>query len=183
MKTLCNLSVGKTALFAAALLISSLSFSQQSQTPEQRKAARDEKIEQLKIAFITKELDLSTEEAEKFWPVYNDMSDALKEERKKRKRESATLKKNFDALDDAAVKTKTKAILASEIKEAQLKQEYTEKIAEIIGYRKAAKLLSVEQTFKRELLNRLKEQTPGEQVHRGPHSPKGPRNTDHPQSN
>jgi hypothetical protein len=29
------------------------------------------RIEALKIAYITKKLDLSTEEAQKFWPIYN----------------------------------------------------------------------------------------------------------------
>ncbi|MFT3825711.1 MAG: hypothetical protein QM731_17455 [Chitinophagaceae bacterium] len=29
------------------------------------------KLEALKIAYITKKLDLSTEEAQKFWPIYN----------------------------------------------------------------------------------------------------------------
>ena len=32
---------------------------------------RSDRIEALKIAFITKQLQLSSQEAEKFWPVYN----------------------------------------------------------------------------------------------------------------
>ncbi|HVK49362.1 MAG TPA: hypothetical protein VM488_15990, partial [Pseudobacter sp.] len=40
---------------------------------EERKTQREPgaKIEALKIAFFTRKLDLSTEEAQKFWPVYN----------------------------------------------------------------------------------------------------------------
>ena len=38
------------------------------QRPQQRQGTV---LESLKIAFITKRLDLSSEEAEKFWPIYN----------------------------------------------------------------------------------------------------------------
>jgi hypothetical protein len=39
-----------------------------SQRPQQRQGGA---LEAMKIAFITKRLDLSPEEAERFWPVYN----------------------------------------------------------------------------------------------------------------
>mgnify|MGYP000149153671 CR=1 FL=1 len=39
------------------------------------------KIETQKIAYITDRLDLSVEEAEKFWPVYNKHHDAIAAER------------------------------------------------------------------------------------------------------
>lgn len=154
------------------LFIGSVAFAQPEHGGPQSKK---EKIEQLKIAFITKELDLSTEEAEKFWPVYNEMADELKEERKSRKKLSKDLKDNYDALSEGDVKKKTIEILDSEIHEAELKKEYTEKIADVIGFKKATKLLSLEQRFKRELLNKLKEnQRPPQH---GP-KPGGPRSMD-----
>ena len=42
-----------------------------AQTSVAQEGQGNEKIEQLKIAFITKHLKLTTEEAQKFWPVYN----------------------------------------------------------------------------------------------------------------
>jgi len=39
---------------------------------------RQSKIEALKIAYITKELNLSAEEAQKFWPVFNEYAKNLK---------------------------------------------------------------------------------------------------------
>jgi hypothetical protein len=38
-------------------------------------------IEALKIAYMAKELNLSTEEAEKFWPLYNTFSEEIKKAR------------------------------------------------------------------------------------------------------
>src|SRR4051812_8662994 len=49
-----------TAFFISICGIASL-FSQE----------RGERIEALKVAFITKQLQLTSQEAEKFWPVYN----------------------------------------------------------------------------------------------------------------
>ena len=37
----------------------------------------EEKIKALKIAFITEELNLTSNEAEKFWPVYNKYDEIL----------------------------------------------------------------------------------------------------------
>lgn len=137
----------------ALILVSFSTLAQGADKPQPRK----EKIEQLKIAFITKELDLTTEEAEKFWPVYNEMTAALKKEKKARREKNAALKANFETLTDAEIEKKAIEILDSEIAEAKLKKEHTEKIAEVIGYKKAVKLLSLEQRFKKELLKKLNE--------------------------
>ncbi len=138
----------------AIALISLTSFAQP--TPEAGQTKKD-KIEQLKIAYITKELDLTTAEAEKFWPAYNEMSNAIRKEKKSRREKSQALKTNFETLTEAEIQKKATGILDSEIAEAKLKKEHTEKIAKIIGYKKAVQLLNVEQRFKKELLKKLNE--------------------------
>lgn len=40
-----------------------------------------QKIEALKVAYITNKLNLSPEEAQKFWPIYNKYSDELRKAR------------------------------------------------------------------------------------------------------
>lgn len=37
----------------------------------EQKELSDDKIQSLKVAYFTKELNLTTKEAEKFWPIYN----------------------------------------------------------------------------------------------------------------
>jgi Skp family chaperone for outer membrane proteins len=44
-------------------------------------AQNGNRLEALKIAYITKRLDLSPEEAQKFWPVYNQYAEELKRAR------------------------------------------------------------------------------------------------------
>lgn len=44
-------------------------------------AQNGNRLEALKIAYITKRLDLSPEEAQKFWPIYNQYSEELRNAR------------------------------------------------------------------------------------------------------
>jgi hypothetical protein len=48
------------------------------------------RITALKIAYITKRLDLSPEEAQKFWPIYNQYADELVRARQDANRNSKT---------------------------------------------------------------------------------------------
>ncbi|MGB0915384.1 MAG: hypothetical protein ACPGVI_04885 [Crocinitomicaceae bacterium] len=144
----------KPALFFLfTFVFASLSFSQERSSRQQKK----EKIEQLKIAFFTTELDLTKKEAQEFWPVYNDLQSALRIEKRLQKKTSSELKANLETLSDSELRNKTNTIFNSQIKEVELKKSYQIKIAQIIGDKKAVKLLSLEQRFKRELLNKLNE--------------------------
>jgi len=62
----------RTLIFA---LFISILFFQSLQLNAQRDRNRHEQIQAMKIAYITERLDLSSEEAEKFWPIYNDYND------------------------------------------------------------------------------------------------------------
>lgn len=114
-----------------------------------------EKIEQLKISFITTELALTTEEAEKFWPIYNEMEGKIKVEKKAQRSLENELRENHATLTEIENKSKVLAVFESEQKEITIKREYFTKIGDKIGYTKATKLLSLEQKFKRELMSQL----------------------------
>lgn len=122
-----------------------------------KEPTRKDKIEQLKIAYITKELNLSTEEAQQFWPAYNEMNEAIISERKSRRKLSYALNSNLDNLSEKEIKLKSQKIMESETKEVELKKAHFEKIAAIIGYKKAVHLLKVEQDFKKELLQKIRD--------------------------
>jgi len=120
-----------------------------------------EKIQQLKIAYFTKELDLSTEQAEKFWPIYNEMSDKVNEQKRKAKKASRDVKNGMDSMSESEIKSKMNEALDARIEESKLQKEYLGKIGDVIGYKKAAKVVSLEVQFKRELLKRLADERNG----------------------
>ena len=153
MKTV---SFSKT-IFAtlAFLFIAPMTFAQKEKGEVSKE--KREKIEALKISFITTELELTPEEAEKFWPVYNEMEAKIKQEKKAKRAIVSDLKANQATLSDSDKKAKVMEMYDSEQKEIEVRKEYFTKIGDKIGYTKATKLLSAEAKFKRELMKRLKE--------------------------
>lgn len=53
-------------------------------------AQNGNRLEALKIAYITKKMDLSPEEAQKFWPIYNQYAAELKEARQQAEKNNET---------------------------------------------------------------------------------------------
>ncbi len=49
-----------------------------------------ERLQALKIAFLTKKLDLSPEEAQRFWPIYNQYTTDIRNIRQEQKQKNGT---------------------------------------------------------------------------------------------
>mmetsp|Transcript_22207 Transcript_22207/g.25250 ORF Transcript_22207/g.25250 Transcript_22207/m.25250 type:complete len:163 (-) Transcript_22207:181-669(-) len=145
------------------ILLMAFSFDAYSQPPRGRKPGqrqqKKERVKQLKIAYFTEELDLTEGEAEKFWPIYNEMEEKMKAEKKKKNTATNDIKNGFDTLSDAEIESKMKEALDARIEEAEVQKEYLVKIGDVIGFKKAAKVLSLEAQFKRELVKRLSNDT------------------------
>lgn len=118
------------------------------------------KIEQLKIAFISKELNLTASEAQLFWPIYNELDNQLKTIRKESRAIEKQIAEKFDKLSDEEAETMMKTLFANEERELSLKKAYATKFSDVIGKKRALKLLSLEHEFKRELLDVLRSQGP-----------------------
>ncbi len=76
----------KNFLLISFLFVAYPIFAQENEAKDQDEVIENSKIAQsidaLKMAYITKELNLSPDEAQKFWPVYNNYSNELKKARK-----------------------------------------------------------------------------------------------------
>jgi len=116
-----------------------------------------EKIEAEKIAFITKKMDLTPQESQSFWPVYNQYRKELEATRQDKKDLLHDAKKNYDKMTDAEIE---KAILESfqmEQHELDLKKKYYSKFKKAISSRKIVKLYRAERQWTLYLVQRLKE--------------------------
>jgi hypothetical protein len=60
---------------------------------------RDNKLESLEIAYLTRELNLSPEEAQKFWPVYNKYAAEMKGTFRDKQNDPDVLNKQQKLLD------------------------------------------------------------------------------------
>ena len=112
-----------------------------------------ERVKAVRVALLTQKMSLSTEEAEKFWPVYNDY-----EKEQKKIREKFQPNKNIMALDDASVENHLLGLLDMEEELVKMKKKYYQNFSKIIGYRKVAILAKSDREFYLAMIERLKNQ-------------------------
>ena len=135
------------------LLMSSFTLLSQGKS---KKNERTERIEQAKIAFISRELAMSTAEAEAFWPIYNEMQAEIKAHRKSIKTDLKQLKADNLNQDDRSYENALNDRHEDAIKLLEIKKEYSIKIGDLLGYKKVFDLGYAEIAFKKQLVNRMK---------------------------
>ena len=151
-----------TCMIAVALHSMQFAHAQEELDPSKR-----ERLEALKVAYLTQELNLTPEEAQQFWPLYNEMTQKMRSIRKEQRGNRMNAKKNFDSLSDEALAEAIDRELEFEQHELDLKKEYTAKFKRILPIKKVAKLHTAEKEFRRELLQsaREKRRPPGGPPH------------------
>jgi len=118
--------------------------------------SRKDKIESLRIAYITKEHRLSTNESQQFRPVYKQFQEELKVIRKNRKLDIMEAKINFDSMTDVEIAKMIDGDFQFQQLELDLRKKYVEEYKKVLPVRKVAKLLRAEHTFKIELLREFR---------------------------
>lgn len=137
------------------LFLVSLSFYGQNDKDDEKR----EKIKAYKVSFLTTELELTSTEAEKFWPIYNAYDDKQFELRhEKMKTYMRKLKDdNVNSLSE-----KEAAALLSQIESTDkelyfLREKYMSNLRKVLSAKKILKLKKSEDDFNRKLLKQYKE--------------------------
>lgn len=141
-------------LFAAVAL-----FAQpQGPKPDENQRKRDfERIQAEKIAFITSELDLSPEEAQVFWPVYNQCwKESLESHKKMMDAFDAFRGKKGEELSDKELEAKLDAYIAASKAHNQVMSDWYPKFREVLPVRKVAKLYQAEEAFQMRMIENLR---------------------------
>lgn len=122
---------------------------------------REEKIESLKRAFITEKLDLSVDEAEKFWPVYNAYSKDKKANRQELKALMHSDKEQTP--DKKTMQDRIRKGTELRIKEVQRDETFLTDCLEILPPQKVMRLTQIEKEFREKLMDRMRERRQGGQ--------------------
>ena len=115
-----------------------------------------DRIEQLHIAFLTEELNLSTEEAQQFWPIFNEFNDARRELHHEVRRMERKLAETTTPSEEAVLNV-AGARAESMRAEAELLEEYISKSLLVLGPERTVKLMNSEREFKRRVLERIED--------------------------
>lgn len=122
---------------------------------EQPDEAKRAKIESMRVAYITQKVNFTTQEAQAFWPLYNEMNTKLDASRKAF-RQQYNKDTNYDFATDKEAEAYLNASLSLKQKEYELYKEYYEKIRKILPVKKLAAVRHAEEGFKKELIKSIK---------------------------
>lgn len=118
-----------------------------------------DKIKALKVAFITNELNLTSAEAEKFWPLFNDFEAKQHEIRKQK------LKNHLNKVEAETLSDKEAAALLNQMESAedelyQLRKKFVTNLKAILPPTKILKLKNAEEKFNKKLLQQYRDNPP-----------------------
>lgn len=138
----------KLTIIFALTIITILSASSQENT-------RQERLEAFKVGFFTKRLNLTSSEAEKFWPVYN----GFQQERAKIQMERQGLIRSFNQnqakLSNAQIGEISDKMIDAVVKESELAVAFHAKLKEALPPAKVIRFYQAENQFRQFLLNEL----------------------------
>ena len=137
------------------LFVCTISFGQDFE----RKA---ERVKALRVAFISSKLDLTSQEAEKFWPIFNKFSDSQMDLHKQKRQLMLKLRpENTAGMSDAAT---LKLLNESENIDADFenkKRQFVKDLQGIISPQKILLLKKLDEDFKNTLLKQFKNRRNG----------------------
>lgn len=128
-----------------------------------------ERLEMMKIWKLTEVLDLSEDQAQKFFPRHNSLVEELEELSKQQKEMMDDLHKKVKeekSISEKDVDAILKKVLDIEREKLQEKQMFVEKLGDILTPEQKAKYVVFEVHFRRELMRQIREH-PGMRQGRG----------------
>lgn len=134
-----NKHIYRILLIIALVLPSAISFAQPHGGGGQ--------IEAVKVEYLTRRLDLSPEEAQRFWPVYRNYQRELAKVIQERRKARQEQKKSGEQVDE----------LEFEEDMLEVKKKYRKEFSEVLPPQKVNLLYQAEKDFREELLKQLKD--------------------------
>jgi len=143
-------------IFIVFLLIGAKhAFAQDETEPVQRDPKAMEKIQALRTAYISEKLNLTPEQAEKFWPVYHEFT----QERAKLRQEFKNARQTIDPNnpDPKAEQNLVNLGLDIKQKELNLEKDYSGRLLKVINAQQVMNLRKAEQGFRELIINQLQQ--------------------------
>ncbi|NML65339.1 hypothetical protein HHL22_08995 [Hymenobacter sp. RP-2-7] len=130
--------------------------------------ARLNQLDNAKIAFITSRLTLSQEQAQRFWPIYNEFV----QRRRELNRSARLLRRDATnpALTDAQLRDYFTQDFSTRQQQLNLEKEYFDKLQKVISLRQIAQLFQAERDFTKEVLQRVAGNRAGAQASPAPYT-------------
>ncbi len=120
-----------------------------------------EKIKSLKVAYITERLNLTSIEAQGFWPIYNAHEEKMESFREQERSGIYRKIRDMETLNDNEVERLLEDLIAIEESKQKANQQFLKDIQKVISAKKTFLLLKTENGFKRRLLQQYRQKQGG----------------------
>jgi len=140
--------MNKRALILCTLLLGT--FLMRAQGPGR------ERIKSLKVAFITERVGLTSEEAQQFWPIYNEHEEVLENIRRKERARIHTNIAKAQDLSNEESNDLLDGLLALQFDKQKAEREFLSKLRTIIPAKKVLLLVKAEEDFKRQMIHQFR---------------------------
>ena len=159
----------KTLLLLITLVLVASSIKAQHRPPGFK---NNDKIKALKTGYITDALNLTSKEAEKFWPIYNVYDKKIMDlrfEKSRELRDKIKTREDFDALKEKEAEQLLNDFINIEKDILAAKNDLNKQLLKVISAKKILKLYKAEDDFNRRLLQRLQDRKgPNQRQGQGP---------------
>ena len=146
-------------LLPMLLLTSALTVHAQGDDMPPLNEERMREIKAQKTAYLTTKLGLTSEEAQRFWPIYNEYDEA-RETIRKQMRVLMRRKQDQDKpLTNAEAEQRLSKGLELRQQELDIERNYKDRFIKSIGAQRTLELVRAEHDFNREVLRRLRERS------------------------
>lgn len=142
----------RMALVLFILLAPVLLLAQGGRRQHQMQKQNRERIEAHRVAFLTDKLDLSADEAEKFWPVFNAHKEQVEAEQKAFREAHDFEPEDIEAMSEDEAWQFLEAQMAHEQKMLDYRNSFTKELKDILPPQKILMLMDAERDFKMELM-------------------------------
>lgn len=122
---------------------------------------RWEKYRAEKVAFLTNKLDLTPEEAQKFWPVYNQLEKAKMEAQQARHELEKKVRDAEENMSEKEIIKLTRTFTETLGNECELDAKYNEDFLKILPPAKVLKLYKAEGEFRMYMFRKYRDQNRG----------------------
>jgi hypothetical protein len=124
--------------------------------------SRSEKLESARIAYITDKISLTQDQAQRFWPLYNEFTAKRRELHQQGRQRMRD--RDFSAMSEREIRGIINNEFARRQNELNLEKEYMERLEKVISIRQVAQLMQAERTFTKALIQRLDDKPSPPQV-------------------
>jgi len=114
-----------------------------------QRGERGDRLEQQRIAYITTELDLSVDEAQAFWPIYNEYQNQRKANSKDK-----IAQKDIDQISEQEAEKLLKDAMEDKKRYLASELDFVNKLEGVLPATKRLKLMRMEREFKKKVLKR-----------------------------